>query len=74
MLNRIPGIRHLFSSRRTVNQKSELVILLTPKVVTAPEDADRVTRELKARVTRAIGKTWFEKLVPVSPSSPTLPE
>jgi general secretion pathway protein D len=74
ILNRIPLIRHLFSSRRTVNEKSELVILLTPKVVSTSEDVDRVARELKARVTRAIGKTWFEKLNPVTPNSPSLPQ
>jgi len=73
VLNRIPLIRHLVSSRRTVNEKSELVILLTPKVVATPEDADRVTRELKARVTRAIGSSWLDKLIPATPSSPSLP-
>lgn len=73
-LNRIPILRHLFSSRRTVNQKTELVILLTPKVVSTPEQLDRVAGEFKERLARAIGRTWWEKAVPPVPGTPALPE
>ncbi len=76
LINRIPILRHLFSSRRRVNSKSELVILLTPKIVAAPEDLDRVTRELKQRVQKVLerNQSWYDSLLPVNPKPPKLPE
>ncbi len=50
LLNRIPVLRHLFSTNSHVNQKSELVILLTPKVVMTLEDGNRVTQELRSKI------------------------
>lgn len=73
LINRIPLIRNLFSSTRKVNQKSELVILLTPLIVSSPEDVDEVTRELKGRVSRAIGENWIQKLGPSEPATPIMP-
>lgn len=71
-LNRIPILRSLFSSQRKVDQKSELVILLTPRIISAPEDVDEVTRELKGRVNRAIGENWVQKLIQPEPANPSL--
>jgi MSHA biogenesis protein MshL len=41
-LSRVPGMKHLFSSRRTVSRKTELVILLKPIVV----DDDRTWKDM----------------------------
>lgn len=71
-LNRIPGLRHLFGSTRRVNQKSELVILLTPEVVTNTESLDRVTMEMRKRVNQVMDRMSgpFDSTIPPRPSSP----
>lgn len=50
VLNRIPILRDIFSSNSKVHQKSELVLLLTPHIVAAPEDLDRVGKDLREQV------------------------
>lgn len=71
-LNRIPGLRHLFGSTRRVNQKSELVILLTPEVVTDTDSLDRVTMEVRNRVNQIVDRMSgpFDSTVPPRPGSP----
>lgn len=73
-LNRIPFLRHLFGSTRRVNQKSELVILLTPEVVSDPEALDRVTMEVRKRVSQIMDRMSgpFDSTVPPRPASPSL--
>ncbi|WP_306591286.1 type II secretion system secretin GspD [Geothrix sp. 21YS21S-4] len=73
--NRIPLLRNLLGSTRKVNTKSELVIMMTPRVISQAEDIDRVTHEIRERVDHAIRRMngMFETLLPPSPSDPRHP-
>ena len=49
ILGDIPGLRLFFRSKVKEHVKAELILLIKPRVLFTPEDADRVTRErLKA--------------------------
>lgn len=74
-LNRIPGLRHLFGSTRRVNQKSELVILLTPEVMIDTDAMDRVTLEVRERVNQVLDRMRgpIDALFPPRPASPKHP-
>jgi general secretion pathway protein D len=54
LLGDIPGIGHLFRSTSQRTERTELVVLITPRVVGGVDDARRVTRELTDRM-RGIG-------------------
>lgn len=47
LLGDIPGVGELFRSTSKKNERTELVILITPRVVTGNDDAVRITRELR---------------------------
>jgi general secretion pathway protein D len=50
----IPVLGNLFSSNSINNQRTELLVLLTPRVVRDQEEAREVTQELRRRL-RGIG-------------------
>jgi general secretion pathway protein D len=50
-LHDLPLIGPLFGSTKKVNNKTELVLLLTPRVVTSRQDARLVTDEFKRKLT-----------------------
>jgi general secretion pathway protein D len=49
----IPVIRYLFGKESTENHKTELIVLLTPRVVTSLDDVEMVTDEFKRKVKNA---------------------
>jgi general secretion pathway protein D len=49
-LSRIPIIGVLFGSTSATVTKTELVVLITPRVVNSVEDGDRLTRQVRDRV------------------------
>jgi general secretion pathway protein D len=49
-LSRIPGVGYLFGETIEVMSKKELVLLITPRVVTTPEEGNRVSRSIRDRV------------------------
>jgi len=49
-LSDIPLIGWLFGTQSTESSKSELIILITPKVVATPDDIDAVTAEFAAKL------------------------
>jgi general secretion pathway protein D len=58
-LSEIPLLGYLFGSSTSDNDKLELILLLTPHVVTNFEEVDLVTNEVKAKmdnITRLINK------------------
>jgi general secretion pathway protein D len=50
ILSRIPIIGALFSTRNRSNVRTELLVLLTPRVIDSPERAQAVTEELRRRL------------------------
>jgi len=54
LLGDIPGLGQLFRSTTKRNDRTELVVLITPRVVGGPNDAERVTQELRDKM-RAVG-------------------
>lgn len=50
LLGDIPGFGQLFRSTTTRNDRTELVVLITPRVVGGPDDAQRVTQELRDKM------------------------
>jgi general secretion pathway protein D len=53
LLGDIPGLGALFGSTGKEVQRTELVVLLTPRVIRTPVDADAITAELKAKMEMA---------------------
>jgi general secretion pathway protein D len=54
-LVRIPIIRYLFGNEKDSISKTELIILITPHVITSLDDVDSVTDEFKSKVKSVIG-------------------
>ena len=50
ILGDIPLLGALFSTRNHINRRSELIVLITPHVVQAPQDLEIITRELMAQI------------------------
>jgi len=50
LLMQIPWLGNLFKSRTISNERTELLVLLTPKVVRDPGEARAVTKELRRRL------------------------
>lgn len=50
-LSRIPLLGNLFKSNHDIDDRTELLILLTPRVIASLTDARAITDELKARLT-----------------------
>lgn len=50
LLGDIPGLGELFRSTTKKNERTELVVLITPRVVGGTEDATRVTNELRDKM------------------------
>jgi general secretion pathway protein D len=51
LLSDIPVLGALFSSREITTARTELLVLISPRVVRNPEEARRVTDELRERLT-----------------------
>jgi general secretion pathway protein D len=66
-LNRIPVLGRLFGTTDRSKTRSELIVLITPRIIRNPEDARRVTDEYE---------TNFESLKPILPhgASTSAPE
>jgi general secretion pathway protein D len=64
ILHRIPVVGGLFGRKATQAARQELLVLITPRVVTNPADARRITEEYKSR---------FRGLQPMMPVQPIRP-
>jgi len=53
LLGDIPIIGHLFGSTDNTTNRTELVVLLTPRVVRTAVDADAITKELREKIQMA---------------------
>ncbi|MBS0383472.1 MAG: type II secretion system secretin GspD [Proteobacteria bacterium] len=63
-LNRIPVLGRLFGTTDRNKSRTELIVLITPRVIRNPEDARRITDEYQ---------TQFESLKPILPKADTTP-
>ncbi|HEU0278128.1 MAG TPA: type II secretion system secretin GspD [Rhodanobacteraceae bacterium] len=63
-LNRIPILGRLFGTTDRTKSRSELIVLITPRVIRDPEDARRVTDQYE---------TQFESLKPILPGGAMAP-
>lgn len=54
LLGDIPGLGELFRTNTKRNERTELVVLITPRVVSGAGDAELVTRELREKM-RGVG-------------------
>ena len=54
ILNRIPILGFLFGKKSASITKSELIILITPRVITSLDDVDAVTEEFKKKVQQTV--------------------
>ncbi len=50
LLKNIPGLGKLFSSTNTVARRTELVVLITPRVIANTQDTDAITEEFKSKM------------------------
>jgi general secretion pathway protein D len=53
VLSRIPVLGALFSERTEEANRTELIVLITPRVINNSEEAREVTRELRQRLRNA---------------------
>lgn len=51
-LGRIPLLRHLFSNRKKSMAKTELVVMITPRVIDSEEKSIEVTNEFRSKILR----------------------
>ena len=49
-LSRIPLLGLAFGYHKNINNRSELMLMLTPHVITSIEEADLITREFKEKL------------------------
>lgn len=47
LLGDIPGLGNLFRTTSQRSERTELVVLITPRVVASPEDSQRITQDLR---------------------------
>jgi general secretion pathway protein D len=64
VLSRIPVVGGLFGSQDTTHKRTELLVLLTPRVVRNPDDAKAITDELMRKI-----KTLQPTAFPRAPAS-----
>ncbi len=62
VISRIPVLGNLFKSKSNRVVRTELLLILTPYIVSSPEDADRVTREFERQL-QAIEKLRSAKAI-----------
>ena len=70
LFSKIPVIGYLFGFKERQLEKSELILLITPRVVGTPIDAQRITDQMR-RATPELNETI--RTAPRPPTSPPLP-
>jgi general secretion pathway protein D len=66
-LARLPFIGFIFGETRDSFDKTELIVLLTPKVIIDLDDVDAVTDEFKSKVDSVVRDMYEKRSVPLSP-------
>ncbi|NBU29563.1 MAG: hypothetical protein EBS42_15535, partial [Caulobacteraceae bacterium] len=63
-LSQIPVVGALFGNHTNTVKRTELLVLLTLRVVRSPVDAEAITAELRARMQSAGASPWPPRPVP----------
>jgi general secretion pathway protein D len=66
-LARLPFIGFIFGETRDSFDKTELIVLLTPRVIIDLDDVDAVTDEFKSKVDSVVRDMYEKRSVPISP-------
>jgi general secretion pathway protein D len=66
-LARLPFFGFIFGETRDSFDKTELIVLLTPRVIVDLEDVDSVTDEFKSRVDSVVRDMYEKRSIPLSP-------
>jgi general secretion pathway protein D len=75
LLSKIPVLGYLFGQTTESEQRTELIILLTPRVIRTHADANAVTSDYVDSVTRTgKGKVKRDELIKVKPEPPPRPD
>jgi len=64
LLSQIPVVGALFGNHTNTVKRTELLVLLTLRVVRSPVDAEAITAELRARMQSAGASPWPPRPVP----------
>jgi general secretion pathway protein D len=72
-LSRIPILGYLFGSVQDTTEKTELVLLITPRVVGTAIDAARITDQMR-RVTPELEQSIRRAPRPPAPTGPPAPD
>ena len=74
-LHEIPVFGALFGTKTSNGQRTELLVIITPRVVRSDQDARDVGAEMRDRMTSFIGYEPFGKIAPAAPAAlPALPQ
>ncbi len=72
ILHDIPVLGALFGTKNLNDRRTELLVIITPRVVRSDQDAREVSTELRDRMKSFIGHQPFGAAVPDSPLPPAL--
>ena len=50
LLGRIPILKHFFTNRRTTQSKSELIVMITPRLIDSEQKSIDISREFKDKI------------------------
>ena len=73
LLHDIPVLGALFGSKRSNGARTELLVIITPRVVRSDQDAREAGAEIRDKMKSFIGHTPFGAMAPVGPVLPALP-
>ena len=74
LLHEIPILGALFGTKTGKGQRTELLVILTPRVVRSDQEARDVSAEMRDRMQSFVGYQPFGKIVPAAPPSSPSPQ
>jgi len=67
LLHEIPIFGALFGTKKSLGVRTELLVIITPRVVRSDQEARDVSAEMRDRMQSFIGHEPFGKLAPAAP-------
>jgi general secretion pathway protein D len=69
VLHEIPILGALFGNKKRNDQRTELLVIITPRVIRSDQDAREVSAEVRDRMKSFIGYQPFSPVIPPGPAS-----